>query len=85
MARRPCDGIDYDYYAAPPEEDDELAERELSFVQRFEHLGAKPGVVLLVIGDQFNWKRAFIGGTGQQIPNGIRGETQTSDRYASLP
>jgi len=52
LARRPCDSIDYDYYAAPPGEDDELAEREPSFVQRFEHLGAKPGVVLLVIGDQ---------------------------------
>jgi hypothetical protein len=33
LARRPCDGIDYDYYAAHPEEEDELAESELSFVR----------------------------------------------------
>ncbi|MCA1443952.1 hypothetical protein I6F07_27840 [Ensifer sp. IC4062] len=33
MARRPCDGIDYDYYAAHPEEEGELAENELSFVR----------------------------------------------------
>ncbi|MBW9089844.1 hypothetical protein JNB91_18685 [Rhizobium wenxiniae] len=33
LARRPCDGIDYDYYADHPEEEDELAESELSFVR----------------------------------------------------
>ncbi|MHC2357810.1 hypothetical protein ACVMB3_007333 [Sinorhizobium meliloti] len=33
LARRPCDGIDYDYYAAHPEEEGELAESELSFVR----------------------------------------------------
>jgi hypothetical protein len=32
LARRPCDGINYDYYAAHPDKDD-LAESELSFVR----------------------------------------------------
>jgi hypothetical protein len=33
LARRPCDGIDYDYYRNHPEEDDDLAESELAFVR----------------------------------------------------
>ena len=42
---------------------------------------SKPGVVRLAIRDRFNWKCAFIGGTGQQNPKGIRnGEPQTGDR-----
>jgi hypothetical protein len=33
LARRPCDGIDYDYYREHPEEEDDLAESELAFVR----------------------------------------------------
>jgi hypothetical protein len=33
LARRPCDGIDYDYYRDHPEQEDELAESELAFVR----------------------------------------------------
>lgn len=33
IARRPCDGINYDYYQDHPEEKDDLAEHELAFVR----------------------------------------------------
>lgn len=33
LARRPCDGIDYDYYLDHPEQEGDLAESELAFVR----------------------------------------------------
>lgn len=54
LARRPCDGIDYDYYRDHPEQTDDLAESELAFVRPLVRVIPR----LCVLGDTLEGARA---------------------------
>lgn len=54
LARRPCDGIDYDYYREHPEEEDNLADSELAFVRPLARVTPR----LFVLGHKLETARA---------------------------
>lgn len=87
LARRQCDGVDYDYYAAHPEEHDELAERELSFVRPLSRVVPRLQILghsLASAKSEYEALAAESAGISEMVSDGERPEYLTFEEFCAL-
>ncbi|KQX52572.1 hypothetical protein ASE71_33065 [Ensifer sp. Root954] len=87
LARRPCDGIDYDYYAAHPEEEGELAESELSFVRSLSRLVPRLQILghsLATARSEYEAVAADAAGIIEMVSDGRTPEYLTFEEFCAL-
>lgn len=87
LARRPCDGVDYDYYAEHPEEEDELAECELSFVRPLSRVVPRLqllGHTLATAKSEYEALAAESAGISAVVAGGEKPEHLTFEEFCAL-
>lgn len=87
LARRPCDGIDYDYYATHPEEESDLAESELSFVRPLSRVAPRLqilGHTLATARSEYEAVAADAAGIIEMVSDGRRPEYLTFEEFCAL-